>query len=217
MNIKIDMIECDKCKREIGSNNFKRHYYVCDGNPIPKKKRKGRGRTWSKGKTYVELYGEKRANEIIEKSKINRTFRFTKHTDEAKKNISLHMMGNKNWENSVTKTGRGKKGHYKGQYFMSTWELAFIVYSVEHNIDFKRNWEKFEYFDLNGNKRYYVPDFIINDKFIEIKGYMTKEVELKINSFKHPLVVIGKDEIKPILEYIQNKYGENFYEILKDK
>ena len=170
-----------------------------------------------KGKTYTEIYGKKRAKEIIEKIKKNNTFRFTKHTEESKRNISLSMMGNKNWEHSINKSGRGKKGHYKEQYFMSTWELAYIVYLMEHGVEYKRNWEKFEYFDINGNKRYYVPDFIVNDSYVEIKGYLTKEVELKIKSFKFPLIVIGKEEIKPILNYVEKKYGENFYDILNDE
>lgn len=208
------ILECNKCGRKIkGKGNYNQHYDHCDGNPIPKLKR-NIGWT-SKGKTYIEIYGDKRAKEIIEKIKNNNSF--SKHSEESKKNISLHMMGNKNWENSVTKSGRGRKGHYKGLYFMSTWELAFIVYSMEHNIEFKRNWEKFEYLDVKGNKRYYIPDFIVENIYIEIKGYMTEEVELKINSFKLPLIVIGKKDIKPIIDYVKEKYGENFYEILKDK
>ena len=220
--LKNSKIECDKCKRKITKNNFRKHYKSCDGNPIPRDDRKklskrGGNHDWSRGKTYIEIYGEEKSKEIIKKIKENNTFRFSKHSEETKKNISLHMMGNKNWENSVTKSGRGRKGHYKGLYFMSTWELAFIVYSMEHNIEFKRNWEKFEYLDVKENKRYYIPDFIVENTYIEIKGYMTEEVELKINSFKLPLIVIGKKDIKPIIDYVKEKYGENFYEILKDK
>ena len=159
------------------------------------------------------MYGENKAKEIIEKIKLNG---FKNHKEETKKQISLRLKGNKNGLNSVTKSGRGKKGHYKGQYFMSTWELAYMVYLIEHEIKYKRNWEKFEYNDLQGNKRYYIPDFIVNNIYIEIKGYLTKEVELKINSFKLPLIVLGKNEMKPILDYIINKYGKNFYDILKD-
>ena len=31
-------------------------------------------------------------------------------------------------------SGRGKMGYYKGYYCRSSWELAWIVYQIEHNI-----------------------------------------------------------------------------------
>jgi len=213
---KIQSVVCDKCKRTITKNNYSRHHNSCDGNSIPKKKRKKwSGCNWNKGKTYIEIYGEERSKDIkikmiINKEKLN-------HSDESKRKISNSMKGNKNWINSTTKSGRGKKGYYNGMYFMSTWELAFMVYYKENNIKFDRNWDKFEYLDFDGNKRYYIPDFILNNTYIEVKGYMTEKVRHKLKCFKHPLTILGKVEMMPMIQYVEKKYGKNFYEILNDK
>lgn len=209
------LIECDKCRRQITKNNFNKHYLACDGNPIPKKKRKrvnGPGLNWSKGKTFIEIYGD-RAQDILKRMSDNSC---VKHTPETKKRIADKMLNNQNWLNSITKSGRGKHGYYKGQYFMSTWELAFMVYHIDHKIEFTRNWEKFEYTDLSGAIRYYIPDFIVNGKYVEVKGFSTPTVKHKMESFKFPLTIIGKIEIMPILEYVKNTYGDNFYDVLKD-
>lgn len=215
--VKIQSMVCDKCERIITKNNYNKHYNTCDGDPTPKKKRNkiGVGCGWSKGRTFIEIYGEDKSKEIKIKMIANK-IKFN-HTNESKNQISNSMKGNINWINSTTKSGRGKKGYYNGIFFMSTWELAFMVYYTENGLKFDRNWERFEYSDVAGNKRYYIPDFIVNDTYIEVKGYLTEKVDFKIKSFNHPLIVLGKVEIKPMIDYVKNKYGTNFYEILKDK
>lgn len=66
-------------------------------------------------------------------------------------------------------------GHYHGFYFEYSYELAWIVYNIEHNIKFSRCQESFEYFDSKRGKwRLYFPDFILPDgTIVEIKGYYT--------------------------------------------
>jgi hypothetical protein len=127
------------------------------------------------------------------------------------------MKGNRNWEKSVTKSGRGKKGYYKGIYFMSTWELAFIVYNMDHGINFMRNWKSFDYIDISGDCRKYIPDFVLNDNtYVEVKGYLTSNDLVKINSFGGNNILFDKFKMSPILSYIYIKYGRNFYGTLKD-
>lgn len=58
--------------------------------------------------------------------------------------------------------GRGIRGWYKGYWCDSSWELAFVIYNLEHNIKFERNTTGYEYV-YDGITRKYFPDFYMND------------------------------------------------------
>jgi hypothetical protein len=108
------------------------------------------------------------------------------------------------------KSGRGKQGWYKGYYCNSSWELAWIIYQLEHNIKFKRNTQGFQY-EFNGKKYKFYPDFILdNGDYVEIKGYMDKKNNSKISYFPYKINVIGKNNLKYIFDYVINKYGDNY-------
>jgi hypothetical protein len=109
-------------------------------------------------------------------------------------------------------SGRGKKGYYKGIWCDSSWELAFVIYNIDHNISFERNKISFPY-EYNGKLKKYIPDFIIENTFIEIKGYYTEQVKSKVEQFKHKLIIINSDKIKPYIEYAVNKYGKDFIKL----
>lgn len=112
-------------------------------------------------------------------------------------------------------SGRGKKGTYKGYYCDSSWELAYVVYNLEHSITFRRNEELFPY-NWNNEVHYYKPDFIEGDTFIEIKGYFTEQVKAKSESFPYKLRFLDKNSIKPYLDYVINKYGNDFIRLYED-
>ena len=59
-------------------------------------------------------------------------------------------------------------------------------------------------------ERNYIPDFILNESFIEIKGYISEQWEAKMAQFNEPLKVLYKDDIKPYLDYVESKYGKGF-------
>lgn len=94
---------------------------------------------------------------------------------------------------------------------MSSWELAWIVFSLDHQIQFKRVWESFDY-EYEGQTRKYIPDFYLEEEeeYVEIKGYRTKQWEAKLKSFPGPIRVMYKKEMIPVLEYVTKTYGENF-------
>jgi hypothetical protein len=102
-----------------------------------------------------------------------------------------------------------KKGAYKGHWCDSSWELAWVIYHLDHNIQFERNIEKFPYI-YRKRKYKWLPDFIINGTFIEIKGWMTKRNQAKIDCFQMPLIVLRYQDLKPILKYVADKYGKDF-------
>jgi len=110
-------------------------------------------------------------------------------------------------------SGRGKQGYYKGYWCDSSWELAWIIYSLDHNIIFERNKQGFEYKFENETHKYY-PDFILEDgTYVEIKGYMTDQNKAKIEQFNGILRVLCLEEIKKYLEYAVNKFGRNYIEL----
>lgn len=113
------------------------------------------------------------------------------------------------------KSGRGICGNYEGFFFQSSWELAWIIFSLDHGKIFTRNNEKFSY--VYGNKTYkYVPDFILdNGEYVEVKGYWTDKWQSKMDQFPYKLIVIGKQEIVPFINYAKQKYGDKFFERFK--
>lgn len=108
-------------------------------------------------------------------------------------------------------SGRGKQGWYKGIHCDSSWELAYLVYHLDHNLYIERCKEKRQYVWNNKQHTYY-PDFITDDGIIEIKGYSTDQWKSKEE--QNPDVkVLYKNEIKPYLDYVTNTYGTDFIKL----
>lgn len=108
----------------------------------------------------------------------------------------------------VQGSGRGKKGWYKGFFCDSSWELAYVVYCLEHNISIIRNTEKRTYIWQEVVKNY-IPDFIVEGALIEIKGYKTEQWLAKLEANPDVKVLYEKD-LEPVLNYVKNKYGKDF-------
>lgn len=111
-------------------------------------------------------------------------------------------------------SGRGKRGWYQGYYCASSWELAYIVFCLDHGIGVVRNQDKRQY-TWNGVIMNYVPDFIVEGRFVEIKGYNSPQWLAKREA-NPDVEVLGSREMKPILEYVVKKYGKNFINLYKD-
>ena len=112
--------------------------------------------------------------------------------------------------------GRSKHGWYKGIWCDSSWELAWVIYNLDHKIEFKPYIGYFEYQFQNEIHKYY-PDFILNDgTIVEIKGNETSDQwKAKLEQFPEDkcLQVIGKNEIGKYLNYVVEKYGKNFIQL----
>lgn len=109
-------------------------------------------------------------------------------------------------------SGVGKQGWYKGVWCDSSWELAFVIYHLDHNFPFKRNSEKFAYRHL-GKQHWYTPDFKYPDStYVEVKGYMTAVVESKSSQFPHTLLVLEGRDMQNMLYYCKRNYG-NFIDL----
>lgn len=117
-------------------------------------------------------------------------------------------------------SGRGKQGWYKGYWCDSSWELAWVIYNLDHNISFTRYNGFFEY-EFEGKKHKYYPDFLMaNGTIVEIKG-AEKLAQWKAKFQQFPkdkiLQVIGKNEIRKYLEYVIQKYGKDFVSLYEKK
>jgi endogenous inhibitor of DNA gyrase (YacG/DUF329 family) len=110
-------------------------------------------------------------------------------------------------------SGRGKKGWYKGYWCDSSWELAWVIYSLDNGLKFTRNTQGFEYM-FNETAHIYYPDYLMEDgTYIEIKGYTTAQWEAKKNSFNGKIKIFDKVEMIPILKYVKEKYGFDFIKL----
>lgn len=109
-------------------------------------------------------------------------------------------------------SSRGKCGLYKGYWCDSSYELAYVIYNIEHNINIERNKQSYDYI-LNGKKHKYYPDFRVNGKLVEIKNYRSELTEIKLKSVDEDIEIYYKDSMKPYLEYVIAKYGKNFIKL----
>lgn len=128
--------------------------------------------------------------------------------EKRKQKISNTMKNNHKSGGYRMNSGRGKKGWYKGIFCDSSWELAFVIWNIENNKSIERCKEKREYI-FKGEKHIYIPDFIVENEVVEIKGYSSKQWEEKIKQ-NPDIKVLYKNDIKPYLDYVISKYGKNF-------
>lgn len=110
--------------------------------------------------------------------------------------------------------GTARYGTYKGFHCDSSFELAFVIYCLDHDIPIKRNEQGFDYIFESKSKKYY-PDFIINNTYIEIKNYWTPQVQAKIDYFPAELhyKILYKDDLKSCIQYCILTYGTNYTEL----
>ena len=121
------------------------------------------------------------------------------------------------------------KYFFNDYMFDSSWELAFYIYHVDRNHNIKHEPTFFTYKYNNVLCRYY-PDFKINGKYYEIKGeqFIKRNSNGKIVDLvyfgesnkkssakykcmkKHNVTIIDGYKIQKYLEYVINKYGEDY-------
>lgn len=114
-------------------------------------------------------------------------------------------------------SGRSKSGYYKGIYCGSTYELCWVIYSLDHGIKFSRFPGKVE---MNGNV--YYPDFLLDDNktIIETKGYESQDsVDEKTRIAENAgynVKVFRKGDLQYVFEYVKNVYNTVDYYTLYD-
>lgn len=192
---------CKYCKKECKNlNSLHNHERLCKLNPNKQespfvKFNKERDHVWNKGLN-------KEIDDRVKRQ--GQTF-----SQRVKDGIITSSGGFR--EGAVK--GCYKYGYYKNIRCDSSWELAFVVFNIEHNIPIERNTQRFEYF-VDGKKHIFVPDFIVNNtEIIEIKG--KQDNNWKIKQLSYPNVkFIFREDIKKYLDYVITKYGKEFWKKL---
>lgn len=120
-------------------------------------------------------------------------------------------------EGSHDSSGRkGHRGHYDNVYFHSSWELAYYVFIKEmtaHSI--QRNSKTVFKYMFEDRIRRYVPDFIVDDNYVEIKGYLYGERDhAKFNQTKDKVIYKFSDDLQAEFKYCKDKYGNQFWDVL---
>ena len=114
-------------------------------------------------------------------------------------------------------SGRSKCGYYKGIYCGSTYELCWVIYNIDHGIEFSRFPGKLENSDV-----IYYPDFLLADKktIVETKGYEAHEsVDKKTKvaeSLGYKVIVLRKDDLQHMFDYVERTYNTKKFYILYD-
>lgn len=107
--------------------------------------------------------------------------------------------------------GLPHRGWYKNIWVDSSWELAFVMWNLDHGKEIVRNTQNFPY-PFRRSIKYYRSDFVVEGHYYEIKGVMDHRSKRKIDSFPYPITIIGKKEIQPYLQYAESKYGKRFFD-----
>lgn len=105
-------------------------------------------------------------------------------------------------------SGRGKGGWYRGYYCYSSWELAFVIFHLDHSIPIQRCTQVRTYPWLGYQRRYF-PDFIVEGKVIEIKGFLTPQWAAKHKANPDVICLLAQD-IEPYLKYVRGVYGKDY-------
>lgn len=160
-----------------------------------------------------------------------------------------HHFQNKNvldkqWDSYKEKTGydhpaynpeiiHSAKGYlYNEVHFDSSWELAYYIWLVDNKKQFIYHPPfPLEYFDDNNEKHTYYPDFLIEGKFVEIKGdhffnekgepYNSYAKEYWWSKFNYLILndikIMKFEEVKEYLRYVKDKYGKDYLKSFKIK
>ena len=199
---------CNLCGFEIFTS-VQRHINSCDGKG-PRRRRDAKYRGiyggWQKDKTFDELFGKERSEEIRNKmsigSKGNTGLAGTEERELIRKkkiSDSINSRYESGW-NPIC--GRAKKYEYESNSagkikVDGTWELKVAKYLDDMSLNWRRPKERFDYINLEGKKSKYKPDFYIEDykTYLEIKGYETDLDRCKWSQFKENLIIWRKNDL----------------------
>lgn len=207
------MLQCNFCGKECKNNNsLRNHERLCKLNENRQQSslvqfRKDNPTPWNAGLT-KEL-----DQRIATKAKNESSRRLGKPnpiSDDARAKLR-NLAKERNLGGYNPTGGRGKKGWYCGYWCDSSWELAWVIYQLDHGLVFVKNTVRFQY-TYDNKLRNYIPDFFIpaTNTYVEIKGYRSAQFDAKVAEFPHSLVVVYENDMLDILQYVVAKHGKEF-------
>lgn len=219
-------VSCYECNQKIGikernTDSPKKERYFCSrscankySSNVDKENRKSKISLSMKNNPKV-IEAAKKAGAATRKERIDIECLYCKENiSTLDKNRKYHSHCWKKISGGIKRgSSRGKSGWYKGYWCDSSYELAYVIYNLDHNIPFDRNTEGFDYF-YSEKKRKFYPDFISNQEYVEIKNFRSKETDAKIKYFPYKIKVIYKEDIhKEIIPYVTRKYGKDYIKL----
>lgn len=194
---------CNRSLRQRG-----RHESVCRSNPsrvpcIP----------WNKGKTKETDDRVRQCGNTLRNRWASGEVKIGghKHTEATKRRLST-VAKERKLGGYKRGSGVGKFGWYKGVYCDSSWELAYVIYCMDHGIPIERCTERRKYV-YGGKTKTYIPDFLVRHyRVVEVKGYCSEQWKAKMK-YNPDVEVLYEEEMKHIIEYVSSRYGSNFVEM----
>jgi hypothetical protein len=208
------MQQCQFCQRTFSnSGGLGAHRPYCQSNPDKVQRKNSpnahakKGSTgWSKGLTKES--DPRVARPTLMGKKFGSTL--TGHSLETKRRLS-DVAKDRGLGGYIKGSGRGKKGWYKGFFCDSSYELAYVIYCLDHKIQIERNTTK-RLYEFEGKTKTYIPDFLVEGELVEIKGYKSPEWEAKLAANSDVKVLYEKD-LTEVFSYVEGKYGKKYIEL----
>ena len=213
------MFNCKYCEKECkNANSLRNHERLCKLNPNRQVNPATGKPAWNRGLTSQidsrVLAGDSLSKSIISgiaKAKTLGTYSCTGRasSEEAELNRKQKISETMKVVGGGYRygSGRGKKGKYKGYFCDSTYELVYIIYNIDHNIPFKRC-ERYYTYEIANQVHKYYPDFELADgTLIEIKGYYTELVDIKLKSIKDRTIkILFEKDLKYAFDWVKQNY-----------
>lgn len=171
------------------------------------------------------------SNSDIVRSKISNTVK-SEDCQNRTKQTCLVRYGVQHHTQSRHYIDSAKKRYvYNNITFDSSWELALYIYAKDHNISIIRCPCQIKYYDVNNILHYYTPDFLLDNKLVEVKGsqFFNEKGEL-VNIYTktvrsdlmkcmkdHNVTILRYDDVKVYIEYCINTYKNDWPSIFRKK
>lgn len=205
-------MKCKFCSREIANPGaLKAHENSCKNNPdriirvrspLAGAKKGGVGYpAWNKGKT--------KATDVRLRNQKFSTLGHP-HSEETKAKLSEVAKSQKRG-GYIPGSGRGKSGWYRGIYCSSSWELAVVIYCLDHDVSISRCSEIRTY-KIDGKSFKYYPDFVIRSRIVEVKGYHSP-ISIAKQSFNRDILFVFEKDLKDVFSYVKRIYGKDYIKL----
>lgn len=198
---------CRFCGKTYSDRGIRNHENQCRENPNSVIQHKPAGfkgglTPWNKGLT-------KQTDARVAKNAASISSAISGHNVTAATRLKLSNTAKKRGLGGYNPLGgRGKKGWYNGIWCDSSWELAFVIYNIEHNIPV-RKCKEVRLYEWKGTTRKYHPDFVVDGVITEIKGYDSPQWQAKHTANPDVVVKFAKD-LQHVFDYVTHKYGKDF-------
>lgn len=199
-------VMCPKCHKSL-KTRWNHHISKCEGPTSPKVKKPSK-----LIRDCEECHASYKARETKQRFCSDPCFRSWKKRHPLVLNEKQRLRLSENIKDRyaagwMPKAGRCKKFEYNspiaGQVLLDgTWELRVAKWLDCQGLNWRRNTQRFKYFNLKGIESHYTPDFYIEEwkSYLEVKGYETELDRCKWSQFSKPLIVWKAEQINQLRE-----------------